>query len=57
MRRAKVRFGLLAAAIALLLCLILTQQAIQNGLLTAFVGAIERRAAAARDGRGRRQRR
>jgi putative ABC transport system permease protein len=45
MRRAKVRFGLLAAAIALLLFLILTQQAIQNGLLTAFVGAIERQSA------------
>lgn len=45
MRRAKVRFGLLAAAIALLLFLILTQQAIQNGLITAFVGAIERQSA------------
>src|SRR5512144_649041 len=45
MRRAKVRFGLLAAAIGLLLFLILTQQAIQNGLLTAFVGAIERQSA------------
>jgi len=41
-RRAKARFGLLTAAIALLVFLILTQQAIQNGLLTAFVGAIER---------------
>jgi len=45
MRRAKVRFGLLTAAIALLLFLILTQQAIQNGLITAFVGAIERQSA------------
>ena len=45
MRRAKVRFGLLAAAIGLLLFLILTQQAIQNGLITAFVGAIERQSA------------
>jgi putative ABC transport system permease protein len=36
---------MLAAAIALLLFLILTQQAIQNGLLTAFVGAIERQSA------------
>ena len=45
MRRAKARFGLLTAAIALLLFLILTQQAIQNGLITAFVGAIERQSA------------
>jgi putative ABC transport system permease protein len=45
MRRAKVRFGLLTAAIALLLFLILAQQAIQNGLITAFVGAIERQSA------------
>ena len=44
-RRAKARFGLLTAAIALLVFLILTQQAIQNGLLTAFVGAIERQSA------------
>jgi hypothetical protein len=43
-RRAKARFGLLTAAIALLVFLILTQQAIQNGLLTAFVGAIRPRA-------------
>ena len=45
MRRAKVRFGLLIAAIALLVLLILSQQAIQNGLITSFVGAIERQSA------------
>jgi putative ABC transport system permease protein len=42
MRRAKVRFGLLVAAVALLVLLILGQQAIQSGLITSFVGAIER---------------
>lgn len=40
MRRAKVRFGLLIAAIALLVFLILFQQSLQNGLLTSFVGGI-----------------
>jgi putative ABC transport system permease protein len=40
MKRAKVRFGLLIAAIALLVFLILFQQSLQNGLLTSFVGAI-----------------
>jgi putative ABC transport system permease protein len=45
MRRAKVRFGLLTAAIGLLVFLILSQQAIQDGLLTSFVGAIERQSA------------
>ena len=45
MRRAKVRFGLLIAAVGLLVFLILTQQALQNGLLTGFVGAIERQSA------------
>lgn len=45
MRRAKVRFGLLVAAVALLVLLILGQQAIQNGLITSFVGAIERQSA------------
>ena len=44
-KRAKVRFGLLMAAIGLLVFLILTQQALQNGLLTSFVGAIERQSA------------
>jgi len=44
-RRAKARFGLLMAAVALLMFLILTQQALQSGLITAFVGAIERQSA------------
>jgi putative ABC transport system permease protein len=44
-RRAKVRFALLIAAVGLLVFLILTQQALQNGLLTSFVGAIERQSA------------
>jgi putative ABC transport system permease protein len=45
MRRAKVRFGLLISAIGLLVLLILAQQAIQTGLITSFVGAIERQSA------------
>lgn len=45
MRRAKARFGLLIAAIALLVFLILTQQAIQEGLVTSFVGAIRQQTA------------
>ena len=44
-RRAKVRFGLLMGAIGLLVFLILTQQALQDGLLTGFVGAIKRQSA------------
>lgn len=40
MRRAKARFGLLIAAIGMLVFLILFQQSLQNGLLTSFVGAI-----------------
>ena len=40
MSRAKVRFALLIAAIGLLVFLILFQQSLQNGLITAFVGAI-----------------
>lgn len=44
-RRAKGRFGLLIAAVALLMFLILTQQALQNGLITSFIGAIERQTA------------
>jgi len=40
-KRAKVRFGLLMAAIGLLVFLILFQQTLQDGLLRAFVGAIE----------------
>ena len=43
--RAKTRFGLLMAAVALLVFLILTQQALQAGLITSFVGAIERQSA------------
>ncbi len=38
--RAKTRFGLLVAAIGLLVFLILFQQSLQNGLITGFVGAI-----------------
>ena len=45
MRRAWVRFGLLIAAIALLVFLILFQQALQTGLLTSFVGAIRNQSA------------
>jgi putative ABC transport system permease protein len=45
MRRAKVRFGLLIAAIALLVFLILFQQAVQNSLLASFVGAIRNQSA------------
>ncbi len=41
MRRAKVRFGLLVGAIAMLVFLILFQQALRDGLITSFVGAIE----------------
>ena len=45
MRRARVRFGLLIAAIGLLVFLILFQQALQSGLLTSFVGAIRNQSA------------
>jgi putative ABC transport system permease protein len=45
MRRAKARFGLLKAAVALLVFLILVQQALQASLITSFVGAIERQSA------------
>ena len=45
MRRAKVRFGLLIAAIGLLVFLILFQQSLQNGLLTSFVGGIRNQSA------------
>ncbi len=40
MARAKVRFALLIAAIALLVFLILFQQSLQNGLINGFIGAI-----------------
>lgn len=45
LRRAKARFGLLIAAVGLLVFLILTQQALQDGLLTSFVGAIRAQSA------------
>jgi putative ABC transport system permease protein len=45
MRRAKGRFGLLIAALGLLVFLILFQQSLQNGLLTSFVGAIRNQSA------------
>lgn len=45
MARAKVRFALLIAAIALLVFLILFQQSLQNGLITGFVGAIRNQSA------------
>lgn len=45
MRRALVRFGLLVLAVGLLVFLILTQQALQEGLLTAFVGGIRNQSA------------
>lgn len=45
MRRALVRFGLLVLAIALLVFLILTQQALQDGLITSFVGGIRNQSA------------
>jgi putative ABC transport system permease protein len=45
MARSKVRFGLLVAAIALLVFLILFQQSLQNGLITSFIGAIRNQSA------------
>jgi putative ABC transport system permease protein len=45
MNRAKVRFGLLIAAVGLLVFLILFQQSLQNSLLTSFVGAIRNQSA------------
>ena len=45
MRRAKARFGLLMAAIALLVFLVLFQQSLQNGLLTGFVGGVRNQSA------------
>jgi len=45
MSRARVRFGLLIAAVGLLVFLILTQQALQNGLITGFVGALRQQSA------------
>ena len=45
MTRAKVRFGLLIGSIALLVFLILFQQALRDGLITSFVGAVEHQSA------------
>src|SRR5664280_2204689 len=45
MSRARVRFGLLICAVGLLVFLILTQQAIQGGLITGFVGALRQQSA------------
>lgn len=45
MRRATSRFALLVGAIGLLVFLILTQQALQDGLITGFVGAIRQQSA------------
>jgi putative ABC transport system permease protein len=44
-RHAKVRFSTLVVAIALLLFLILVQQALRDGLIDAFIGAINRQSA------------
>jgi len=44
-RRAPVRYLLLVAAVALLMFLILFQQALQDGLVTAFVGAVRNQSA------------
>jgi|JI10StandDraft_1071094.scaffolds.fasta_scaffold435039_2 putative ABC transport system permease protein len=44
-RRGPVRFSLLALAIGLLLFLVLFQQALQNGLITSFVGALRNQSA------------
>ena len=41
MLRAKVRFGLLGGAVGLLIFLILFQQALLNGLITDFIGAVD----------------
>lgn len=45
MRRGLVRFGLLALAIGLLVFLILTQKALQDGLITSFVGSVRNQSA------------
>ena len=41
MRRAKVRFSLLIVAVSLLMFLILFQQALQNSLISAFIGGLK----------------
>jgi len=45
MRRAKVRFGLLAGAVGLLVFLILFQQALLTGLVNQFIGALKNQSA------------
>lgn len=45
MKRAKVRFGLLAGAVALLVFLILFQQALLGGLINQFIGALKNQSA------------
>lgn len=45
MRRAKVRFGLLAGAVGLLVFLILFQQALLGGLIDQFIGALRNQSA------------
>lgn len=45
MRRAKVRFGLLTGAVALLVFLILFQQALLGGLVNQFIGALKHQSA------------
>ena len=45
MRRSKVRFGLLSGAVALLVFLILFQQALVSGLITQFIGALKNQSA------------
>ena len=40
-RRAKLRFGLLAGAVGLLVFLILFQQALLTGLINQFIGALK----------------
>jgi putative ABC transport system permease protein len=45
MRRAKVRFGLLAGAVGLLVFLILFQQALLTGLINQFIGALRNQSA------------
>jgi putative ABC transport system permease protein len=45
MRRAKLRFGLLTGAVALLIFLILFQQALLTGLINQFIGALKNQSA------------
>lgn len=45
LRRAKARFGMLIGAVGLLVFLILIQQALSDGLVTSFVGAIRKQSA------------